>query len=224
MGTQRMTLLTVLAVAAGGGCIDRNASDPTVVDLPASQVSIEPSVIDADPAPGDGMLPVVVQFFRNNEFVQLAGNAAVSCNGVPLKWTGLGYGARIPLPAAGTNLVFAHLRAGTTTQVTIKVPPRPELVSPVAGATLTRSANLAIGYVPSASAGVRPSASDGVIGLDGSEQADTGTAYLDVTALHLSAGTIAVSRRFLSVPTGTGFGAVVATYTITSATTQVNWQ
>ena len=219
-----MTLLTVLAVAAGGGCVASNASDPTVVDLPASQLSIQPTVIDDDPAPGDGMLPVVVQFYRGNEFVKLAGTAAVTCNGAPLLWTGLGYGARLPLPAAGSNLVFGHLRGGTMSQTTIKVPPRPVMVSPAAGATLARSVNLAIGYMPSASAGVRASASDGTVGVAGSEQDDNGTAYLDVSTLRAGAGTIAVSRRFLSVPASTGFGSVIATYTITSASTQVTWQ
>jgi hypothetical protein len=224
MWTQRMTLLTVLAVAAGGGCVAANASDPTVVDLAANQLSIQPTVIDDDPAPSDGMLPVVVQFYRGNDFVKLAGNAAVTCNGTPLLWTGLGYGARVPLPAAGSNLVFGHLRAGTMAQVTIKVPPRPVMVSPAAGAMLTRSVNLAVVYMPSASAGVRASASDGTVGVAGSEQGDNGTAYLDVTGLRAGAGTIAVSRRFLSVPASTGFQSVIANYTITSANTQVTWQ
>jgi hypothetical protein len=224
MWTQRMTLLTVLAVAAGGSCVATNASDPTVVDLPASQLSIQPTIIDDDPAPGDGMLPIVVQFYRGNEFVKLAGTAAVTCNGMPLLWTGLGYGARVPLPAAGSTLVFGHLRAGTMAQLTIKVPPRLVMVSPVAGAMLTRSANLAIGYTASNSAGVRPSAADSRLGVAGSEQEDSGTAYLDVTALRAGAGTIAVSRRFLSVPASTGFQSVIANYTITSASTQVSWQ
>ena len=204
--------------------MDKSAIDPTVVDLPASQLAIEPQIIDDDPSPSDGMMPVVVQFFRGNEFVKLAGNVALTCNDTPLLWTGLGYGARIPIPAAGASLVFGHVRAGTTAQLTIKVPPRPVMVSPAAGTTLSRGTNLAIGYQPSSSAGVRPTASDGVIGVGGSEQADNGTAYLDVTGLRAGGGTIALSRRFLSVPTGTGFASVVANYTITSATTQVTWQ
>ena len=224
MRTQRMSLLTVVAAAAVGGCMGSNASDPTVVDLPASQLSIEPQIIDDDPAPSDGMLPVVVQFFRGNEFVQLAGNVALTCNDTPLLWTGIGYGARIPVPEAGTSLVFGHVRAGTTAKLTIKVPPRPVMVSPAEGSMLSRSANLPIRYEPAASAGIRPSASDGVIGVGGSEQGDSGTAYLDVSVLHAGGGTIAVSRRFLSVPTGTGFGSVIANYTITSANTQVTWQ
>ena len=224
MWRQRMTLLTVLAVAASSGCVATNASDATIVDLPANQLSIQPTVIDDDPAPSDGMLPIVVQFYRGNEFVKLAGSAAVTCNGAPLLWTGLGYGARVPLPAAGSNLVFGHLRAGTMSQVTLRVPPRPVMVSPVVGATLTRSVNLAIGYMPSASAGVRASASDGTIGVAGAELDDSGTAYLDVSGLRAGAGTIAVSRRFLSVPSSTGFQSVIANYTITSANTQVTWQ
>ena len=216
-----MTLTAVLA--AGAGCVNGSAAETTVADVPASQLSIEPSVIDASPSPSDGMLPVVVQFFHGNEFVRLA-NTAVMCNGVTLPWGSLGYAARVPVPAAGSSMVFTHVRGGTTTMATIKVPPRPVITSPAAGALLTRTTNLAIGYMPSTSAGVRPDASDGTVGINGSEQSETGTAYLDVSMLHTGAGTVSVARRFVSLPAATGFQGVVVTYTISSPDTAVSWQ
>jgi hypothetical protein len=216
-----MSLTAVVAV--GAGCVDRSATETTVADVPASQLSLEPSIIDSDPAPSDGMLPVVVQFFHGNQFVQLA-NTAVMCNGVTLPWGVLGYAARVPVPAAGSSMVFTHMRGGTTTMATIKVPPRPVITSPPAGAMLTRTTNLAIGYVPSTSAGVRPDASDGTVGVNGAEQSETGTAYLDVSMLHAGAGTVSVARRFVSLPAATGFQGVVVTYTISSPDRSVTWQ
>lgn len=216
-----MTLLAVLAV--GAGCVNGSAAATTVADVPASQLSIEPSIIDSDPTPSDGMMPVVVQFFHGNEFVQLA-NTLVTCNGVTLPWGSLGYAARVPVPAAGSTMVFTHVKGGTTTMATIKVPSRPVLTSPTAGAMLTRTTNLAIAYVPSTSAGVRPDASDSTTAVNGSEQSETGTAYLDVSMLHPGTGTVSVARRFVSLPTATGFQGVVVTYTISSPDTAVTWQ
>lgn len=218
-----ITMLAVVATCAAG-CVDRNASAVTVVDVPAAALSIQPAVVDTDPAPDDGMVPVVVQFYRSNDFVQLGASTAVTCNGAALPWSGLGYAGRVPIVAAGGDFVFVHNRGGVKTQLTLKVPVRPVLSSPVAGASLVRSAKLAIGYAASASAGVRPGASDGTIGISGFEQSDNGTAYLDVSGLRAGAGTIDLSRRVLSVPAGTGFQSVVATYTIASVETQVTWQ
>lgn len=217
-----MTLPALLAALAG--CVDRSASETMSVDVPASQLSLEPSIIDSDPAASDGMMPVVVQFFHGNDFVQLA-NASVMCNGVAMPWGGLGYAARIPIPAAGSNLVFVHTRAGMTAMAKIKVPARPVITSPASGAVLTRSSSFAIDYVPSSSVGVRPSASDGTVGVDGAEQPDVGKAYVDVSGLHPGAGAVSIAGRFLStVAAGTGFQAVVATYTISSADITVTWQ
>src|SRR5215813_3309420 len=142
MRITRMTLLTVLAV--GAGCVNGSAAETMVVDVPAAQLIIEPSIIDSDPSPSDGKVPVVVQFFHANTYVQLAGNASVMCNGMALPFGGLGYSARIPLPVAGENLVFSHVRGGMITMTTIKVPPRPMVTSPSDGAMLTRSTSLAI--------------------------------------------------------------------------------
>lgn len=218
-----MLLLTALAGAGGSGCVDSSAAEPTVVDLPAIELSLEPSILDDDPAPTDGKVLVMVQVFRGNQFVKLAGNVALSCNDMPVLWSDLGYSVRIPLPAAGSTLVFSHVRGGVTTRAMLRVPPRP-VVNLAEGTTLTRSSSFAISYVPTTSAGVRPGASDAAIGVSGSEQSDNGTAYLDVSGLRPGAGTVGISRRYLSLPTGTGFASVIGNYNISSASVAVTWQ
>jgi len=217
-------MILVAVVAVWAGCINGDASLTTVADVPAAQLIIEPSVIDADPAPSDGKLPVVVQFFHDNAFVQLAGNAGVMCNGMPMPWSGLGYAIRIPLPAAGDTLVFSHVRAGTTTMTMLRVPPRPVISLPTQGTTIKRTTNLAIVYSSTMSAGVRPDASDDTIGVIGSEQSDNGTAYLDVSGLHVGNGAISIERRYVFLQAGTGFQGVDSTYTISSPDTAVIWQ
>lgn len=222
MSTSKMSLLTVVAACAAG-CVDTSAAQPEVVDLPAAELSFQPSILDDDAAPSDGMVPVVAQFYHGNTFVKLA-SGTIACNGVALPWSDLGYSARIRVPSAGDSLVFVFTHSTATTQVTIRVPPRPVVMSPPSGAVLARSTNLAINYVPAISAGVRPGASDTMVGLSGSEQADSGVAYLDVTGLRAGAGTVGLSRRYLTTSAGSGFQGVIATYTIASADVDVTWQ
>lgn len=217
--------ILILIVAAGlAGCVDTNAGSPMVVNAAASDLSIQPSIIDADPAPSDGMVPIVIQFYQGNTFVELAAGNVVTCNGMPVPIGNLGYTARVPLVAAGGDVVFALTRGTTVTKATVKVPPRPEVMSPIAGASLVRSITFPITYVPTTSAGVRPTASDTAIGLSGSEQPDNGMAVIDVSALRVGSGTVQLSRRYLSVLPGTGFKAAIATYTISSAEVPVSWQ
>lgn len=218
----RVMLAALSAVAEG--CVDTGAGGPTIADVAADQLSIQPSIIDDDPAPADGKVPIVVQFYRGTQFVELASNSVVICNGVPIPWSTVGYTARVPLVAPGGSLAFVHSRTGVTTQAVVKVPPRPVLTSPMEGELLGRLAPLTLHYAASSSAGVRPGASDGKTALNGNEQPDNGTATLDVGMLGAGAGTVQISRRVVSTPTGTGFASVLATYTIVSPVTRVTWQ
>jgi len=216
-------MLTALSAVAAG-CVDSTASGPAIADVAAAELSIQPAIVDDDTAPADGKVPIVVQFYRGNEFVELASNSVVICNGVPIPWSTVGYAARVPLVAPGGSLAFVHSRAGVTTQAVVKVPPRPVLSSPMEGELLVRSLPLTLHYTASTSAGVRPRASDGKTEVNGNEQPDSGTATLDVGILGPGAGTVQVSRRVTSTPTGTGFASVLATYTIISPITHVTWQ
>jgi hypothetical protein len=221
MTVPRITMIMVLG--AWAGCIDTSLGEVKAVDLPASQLAIEPSIIDSDAAPSDGMVPVVVQFFHANDYVKLA-SGSVSVNGVTLPWGTMGYAARIPIVASGGSILFTYMRAGGATQFSYRVPPRPVVTSPGANETVQRGPNLMISYVSATSSGVRPVASDGALGASGAEQSDTGMAFLDVGGLRSGPGSVGVTRRIVSTPPGNGFQSAVVTYTITSLPTPVIWQ
>src|ERR1051326_3001170 len=72
-------LLLLVLMALFGAC------QPTpTVDEPANNLDIRITVIDTDEHTSDGKVPVAVQFFFNGRYSHLAGDASVSCNGVPL--------------------------------------------------------------------------------------------------------------------------------------------
>lgn len=194
-----------------------------VSDAAAAELQIKPVIIDVEPAPADGKVAVVVQFFDGGAFVQLGATSTVTCDGVALTWNGLGYADRVPIVQAGGSMMIAHLRDGVTAQLAIAVPTRPVVMSPASGASLPRT-SVELRYVAATSAGVRPSASDGATSVSGSEQPETGSAMLDVSALHAGAGTLDLSRRVVTTPSGTGFASATATYTISSAPIAVVWQ
>jgi hypothetical protein len=220
---RRKQIAMVAVLSAAAGCLDAVDGAPKVADAVASELSFQPQIVDT-PDADDGKLAVTVQIFRGNDFVQLGAGAGITCNGVALPWGALGYAARVPVVAAGGDLVFVHRRAGAMTQLVVKVPDRPTLTSPADGASLARVGQLEIRYVAAGSSGVRPGASDGRVGLAGSEQSDSGVAYLDVTTLRPGEGTIEISRRVVDTQTRTGFQSAHATYTITSAPIHVTWQ
>jgi hypothetical protein len=215
--------LRICAAIGAVGCYN-SATSIEIVDVAASELAIRPSIIDSDPAPSDGKVPVVVQFTRGNAFVQLAASNTVTCNGVALSWNGLGYAERVPIVPAGGSLAVVYARAGVSTQVSVAVPVRPAVTSPASGAVLPRTPSLAIGYPAASSAGIRPGASDGATGLSGAEQPDTGTATLDVSKLRAGPGTVDISRRIVTSSAGAGFASVQITYSISSPAIHVTWQ
>ena len=223
----RTTALLLLGAWLGAwttGCVDPSNGEVPVADVPASQLSIEPTLVDADPAPPDGQIAVVVQLFHANNYVRLGSGASLSVDGVTLPWSNLGYIGKIPLVGSGGSIVFEHTRAGATTRLTYTVPPRPTIVKPAAGDLVERGTNVTITYVMASSSGVRPSGSDGTNGVSGSEQSETGMAFLDASGLRPGPGTIRLARRIVQSPSGSGFQTSVVTYTITSAPVSVSWQ
>lgn len=219
----RSTVLIVLGAWATG-CVDPSNGEVPVADVPASELSIEPTIVDADPAPPDGQISVAVQLFHANNFVRLGSGASLSVDGVALPWTTLGYTGKIPLVGAGGSIVFEHTRGGETTRLTYAVPPRPTIVAPAPGDTVERGPNMMINYVAATSSGVRPSGSDGSVGVSGSEQSETGMAFLDTGGLRAGPGNIRLARRIVKSPSGSGFAAAVVTYTVTSAPVSIIWQ
>jgi hypothetical protein len=184
-----------------------------VVDLPAADLDVKIAVIDTAETPSDGKVPIVVQFFNAGRFVELAGNAAVRCNGVAMAFNGLGYAARVPIVAVGGTYQCAHNRSGVTTSASVTVPSRPVFVSPTQNATVARSTSLTITYVADSGTGMRGSAGDGTIGRSGNVQPDNGTyTGFDVSSLNAGPGSIGLTRELTFTPSGTGFKSVAFTY------------
>jgi hypothetical protein len=221
MTVPRIAMIMVLG--ASTACFDTDLGNVKSVDVPASQLAIEPTIADAEPPAADGMLPVVVQFFEGNDYVKLS-SATLSINGVMVPYGSMGYATRIPVVAAGGSITFTYTRAGSTTQFTYRVPPRPTINSPVANEVVVRSVNLMITYGASTAQAVRPLAADASLSTVGIEQTDNGTALLDVTGLRPGAGSVSLARRFVTTPSGSGFQSAAVTYTITSLPTPVTWQ
>lgn len=221
MTVPRIVLIMILG--AWAGCLDSSLGEVKSVDVPASQLAMEPTLVDTDAAPPDGMIPVVVQFFQNNEYVRL-GTASLSINGVVVPFGSMGYSTKIPLVTSGGSITFEHTRAGVTTQVVYRVPPRPTIVTPGTNDVVPRMVNLMITYVSADGLGVRPIAADASLGTTGVEQTDNGMAFLDVTGLRPGTGSVGVARRYVTSPSGSGFQSVAITYTITSLPTRVTWQ
>ncbi len=194
------------------------------VDQPAASLDVILSVIDTTANPFDGKVAVVAQFSFNGDSVDLGGNATVACNGVPLTFSGIGYEGRVPLLAAGASYTFVHLRGGKSTSATVIAPPRPVLLSPMAGATVTRSSSLTLTYQAGSGSSVRASASDGTTAVGGDDEPDTGSyTGLNVTSLRAGAGTIGLTRDLPGTLQPTGFRSAHTELTTGSIDVAVIW-
>jgi hypothetical protein len=199
---------------------------PAIVDLPASGLDVTITVLDVTPTPSDGKVIVAAQFFSGGKVVQLGSAAAVTCNGIALLWNGLlsAHAERVPLVAVGGTYTVRHVRAAVTATATLVVPPRPVISLPLAGATVTRSANVMVTYVPASSAGVRASASDGSTASGGNVEPDNGNyTGLNASSLKAGPGTIGLTREITGTLTGTGFNSAKTSYTVGSLDIPVSW-
>jgi hypothetical protein len=221
MTVPRIAMIMVLGVSTG--CLDTSLGNVMSVDAPASQLAIEPAIGDPEPPAPDGMVAVVVQFFKGTDYVKLS-SATLSINGVTVPYGSMGYATRIPIVPEGGGITFTYTHAGSTTQFTYRVPPRPTITSPMANEAVVRGANLLITYAVSTGETVRPLASDASFNTVGIEQTDNGMAFLDVTGLRSGAGSVSLARRYVTSPSGSGFQSAAVTYTITSLPTPVIWQ
>ncbi len=201
-------LFLAFLALSGGSC-----PPPAVVDEPASNLSATVTIVDTEETPSDGKVPIIIQFFKNGTYVQLAGSAAVTCNGVNLPLGGLGYAERVPIVAAGGTYHCLHSRSAVNTQINVTVPARPVITSPAAGSTVTRSNSLTINYVADGGIGIRGSAGDGSTGLSKDVQNDTGSyTGFDVSSLHAGPGSIGITREFNNNIPAAGFISVQQKY------------
>lgn len=196
---------------------------PPVVDVAASNLDVTITIVDTDATPADGKVPIVVQFFSNGTFVQLASNATVQCNNVNLTFNGLGYAERVALAPAGGTYACSHTRNGVTTNASVTVPARPVLTSPTQGATVARNNSFTITYIAGNGTGVRGVAGDGSTGMSGNVQPDNGSyTGFDISSLKVGAGTVGLTREFTFAPSGTGFKSVKINYS-SGSDIKVTW-
>jgi hypothetical protein len=222
--SKRDVLYTALAVIgcslASLAATTAACNPPPVVDVAPSSLDAKVSIIDTDPTPSDHKIIVAVQFFTGGNFVQLAGNSTVACNGTALPWNGLGYMARVPIMGSGSSYVIQFTRNGSTTQFSVPVQARPVITSPAAGATVTRSSNLVIAYQPGGSStvtGVRGGASgrQGSSGTStsGNDQPDDGTYEgLNVSSFDAGSGSLDLTKHLTPTPSSSSFHAVEVKY------------
>lgn len=220
----RRFLLTVIFIF-GLVSINATVKPPETVDKPASELDISITVLDSEKYPSDNRVAVVVQFFYEGRYVNLRSNSSISCNGIALPKEALGYAARVPIQPEGGRYNFIHTREGVSTSVYLTVPGRPVFVSPTAGATVARSTNVIITYVPGNASEVTGRASGhragaGTISVGADSQPDNGTySGLNVTAsggageFEPGIGGLSLSRKFLNIHTGgSGFKSVKSDY------------
>jgi hypothetical protein len=221
MTVPRIAMLMVLG--AWAGCMDSSDGGVKSVSSPASQLLIEPTIDDSDPAPADGMVPVEVKFFQANEYVRLS-SATLSVNEITVPYSPSGYNTRIPGVLPGSAITFKLVQSGKSTQFDYQIPQRPVITMPMANEVVPRTANVMITYEAAGGHAVRPIAANGSFTTPGSEQSDNGVAFIDATMLPPGGGSVRVTRRYVITPSGTGFQGVTITYTNTSAATPVTWQ
>jgi archaellum component FlaF (FlaF/FlaG flagellin family) len=201
----------------------KGCNPPATVDTPASNLDLKVTIIDTDPNPSDGKVPVVAQFLLNGAVVQFGSSAQVTCNGVTLAFNGVGNAERVPMVAPGGTYSIVYTRGGTPTTLNATAPPRPTIVSPTANSTVTRSSSLTITYVSDGGAGVRGSAGDGSTGLGGNQEPDNGNyTGFNVSSLKAGPGTLGLTREFQNTVGGTGFKSAQVTYNVGSSI-KVTW-
>lgn len=198
---------------------------PATVDKPASELGVKVTVIDTEASTSDGKVPVVMQFFDSGKYVKLASNATVTCNGVTLVDNGLGPAERVPMQPVGGTYVFQHSRNGVNTTVSVTAPARPVFQAPtVAGATIPRTNNLVIHYVPGSGTSVRGSASDGTNSKNNSQPDDGTHEGMDVSGFNAGSGTLGIVRKLENIHSGGGgFANVESEYSVGSRI-NITWQ
>jgi hypothetical protein len=208
-----------------GAFLVLNACKPAdTVDKPASELDVKAHVVDTEENPSDGKVAVVMQFFFDGKYVKLAGNAAMTCNGVTLTDNGLGYAARVPQQPVGGTYTFQHSRGGVNTTAAVTVPARPVFSPPtVQGATITRTANFTIFYVPDNGKAVRGRASDGTNSVNNSQDDDGTHEGLDVSGFNAGPGSLGLTREYEDPIGGTGFHSAERNYS-SGKSIDITWQ
>jgi hypothetical protein len=176
--------------------------------------------------PSQSDVLAMIQFLQNGNIIRFQSGEVVECNGAALSFeANLFYVGRTPRTPPGGKFNCTYTRSGGSHALSVSVPPRPVITSPVAGSTVMRSSNLTITYA----AGGGTSADAGGSHPNGSmsrnqPQPDNGSyTGFDASGFAPGLGTISLTRIAEGAAVGTPFQAARFTYR-TSAQIPVTWQ
>jgi len=216
------------------------ACGPSTVAPSSATASATPSHFEFDAKvtvgpiePWVTTMPIYVSFLSNHVAVQPTGSDSVRCNGVALRGQpsdllGYHYEGKVVRVQVGGVYECIYTRDGVRAVVTVPVVPGPTILSPKAGASLARTANLTVTYVPGLSAGVsgeinQPQGTGGEFATSGT-QSDNGTYSMPLPS-HLKPGPgwIILYRQMVIAPSGTGFRSVKVIDNAAGTAIQVQW-
>jgi hypothetical protein len=221
---RRIFAAIVLAAVLGSTAACNKPVSPA--DTSPGALDVKISVLDIYPQNND--LAVVMQFLSGGQVVQFSGGETVTCNNVTLPFNALfsGYSDRVPQVAPGGKYRFVYTRNGTPTTVEVTAPARPVILTPAAGAQVTRTTSMTIGYVAGSGQAVTGGASDATSSAGGAgpnEQPDNGQyTGLNTTTLAAGTGSVSVARILRFPDTSTAFKSVAVEYRV-SASRSVTW-
>lgn len=220
--TARGALLLLLCLALEG-CI--GCCTPSVYHGPASSLDVLITIMDLDEDPGDGSVPIAVQFLYTGNPVQIDKGISITCNGIAMPWrpTFNCYLERIPRQAAKDVYEFVYTDRGIKSTVRATVPERPRFSTPTAaGATLPRSSQFTIRYAAGGGTSLIGRASDATKSVS-SSQIDDGTHDgLDVSGFAAGPGKLSITRTLEWTVPAIGFQSATITYD-TNTTIAIIW-
>lgn len=181
---------------------------------PPENLEIQAHFVDSE-EPTDGKILVAVQFFQKAKFVDLTSGATIRCNGTELTHTPLGYTGRVTAVAAGGTYEVAHELSGERTLLRVTAPARPVITSPVAGAQLSRTAELVIQFTAGGGSSVQAMA----IGPAGSVMGEStpdraGMTKVTATTVGAGNGSLVLTREIEGGVDGTGFAGASFVYAV----------
>jgi hypothetical protein len=215
-GSHCIMLLQFALQACGANYVSPPNPDPSTMEvrLDVSDVASQSDVL------------AMIQFLQNGNIIRFQSGEVVECNGAALSFeANLFYVGRTPRTPPGGKFNCTYTRSGGSHALSVSVPPRPVITSPVAGSTVMRSSNLTITYA----AGGGTSADAGGSHPNGSmsrnqPQPDNGSyTGFDASGFAPGLGTISLTRIAEGAAVGTPFQAARFTYR-TSAQIPVTWQ
>ncbi len=220
-----MSVAVILTLClAMGGCI--GCCTPSVYHGPASSLDVRVTVLDLDEKPGDGRVPVVVQFLYSGNPVQIDPGITVTCNGVTMAWSAAFFGhiERIPLQQAKGIYEIVHREGRFISTARAVVPERPVFKAPtIAGATIPRSTNFTIRYVADGGNAVLGRASDARTNVSSSQMDDGSHDGLDVSGFAPGPGRLSITRTLETPLPTTGFLSAQAIFEMNTSIA-ITWQ